>query len=198
MVCLLFVLMVTLSVAPAADRISLPQLAREQGVSPVSTWRWALRGCRGIVLPTFCVGHKRYTTRAAFAEWCAHVTAAAKVEDNGAAAVVKGVVNGKFAVSDAANVVELPKEVQETIAEQALANGATLTETKRLREGPSRSGKEILPTKLRKEAIAAFGKLTRALDRLGLDNQCGEHLDAILAAIESCEDVIADTVKAPF
>jgi Protein of unknown function (DUF1580) len=77
MVFLLFVLMVTLSVAPAADRISLPQLAREQGVSPVSTWRWALRGCRGVVLPTFCVGHKRYTTRAAFAEWCARVTEAA-------------------------------------------------------------------------------------------------------------------------
>jgi hypothetical protein len=83
MVCLLFVFMVTLSVDPAADRTSLPQLAREQGVSPVSTWRWALRGCRGIVLPTFCVGHKRYTTRAAFAEWCAHVTAAANGESAG-------------------------------------------------------------------------------------------------------------------
>src|SRR3954469_18074969 len=80
MVSLLFVLMATLSVAPAADRISLPQLAREQGVSPVSTWRWALRGCRGVVLPTFCVGHKRYTTRAAFEEWCACVTAAANGE----------------------------------------------------------------------------------------------------------------------
>lgn len=69
--------MVSLPVAPAADRISLPKLAKEQGVSPVSTWRWALRGVKGQVLPTFCVGHKRYTTRAAFAEWCAAVTAAA-------------------------------------------------------------------------------------------------------------------------
>ena len=76
MVSLLFVLMVTLSVAPAADRISLPKLAKEQGVSPVSTWRWALRGICGIVLPSFCVGHKRFTTRAAFAEWVAQVTAA--------------------------------------------------------------------------------------------------------------------------
>jgi hypothetical protein len=65
-----------LSVASTRDRISLPQLAREQGVSPVSTWRWASRGCAGIVLPTFCLGHKRFTTRAAFAEWVAQVTAA--------------------------------------------------------------------------------------------------------------------------
>jgi hypothetical protein len=28
------------------------------------------------VLPTFCIGHKRYTTRPAFTEWVAQVTAA--------------------------------------------------------------------------------------------------------------------------
>lgn len=72
-------------VAPVRDRLSLPKLAAEEGVSPVSTWRWALRGCRGIVLPTFCVGHKRYTTRAAFAEWCQRVTAAANGESQGRA-----------------------------------------------------------------------------------------------------------------
>jgi hypothetical protein len=75
--------MVPLPVAPARERVSLPRLAKEQEVSPVSTWRWALRGCRGIVLPTFCVGRKRYTTRAAFAEWCARVTAAANGEVEG-------------------------------------------------------------------------------------------------------------------
>ena len=47
--------MTPLPVAPTRDRISLPTLAREQGVSPVSTWRWALRGICGIVLPTFCI-----------------------------------------------------------------------------------------------------------------------------------------------
>lgn len=61
--------------ASTRDRLSLPQLAKEQDVSPVSTWRWALRGCAGIKLPTFCIGHKRYTTRAAFAEWVEKVTA---------------------------------------------------------------------------------------------------------------------------
>lgn len=68
--------MATLPVSSTRDRISLPTLAREQGVSPVSTWRWALRGICGIPLPTFCIGHKRFTTRAAFAEWVAQVTAA--------------------------------------------------------------------------------------------------------------------------
>ncbi len=68
--------MVSLPVAAATDRLSLPALAKEQAVSPVSTWRWALRGCAGIVLPTFCIGHKRYTTRDAFNEWVARVTAA--------------------------------------------------------------------------------------------------------------------------
>ncbi len=69
--------MVPLPVAPATDRISLPKLAKENCVSPVSTWRWAIHGCKGVILPTFCVGHKRYTTRAAFSDWCAAVTAAA-------------------------------------------------------------------------------------------------------------------------
>ena len=70
-------------VAPVRERLSLPTLAKEQGVSPVSTWRWALRGSRGVILPTFCIGHKRYTTRAAFAEWCAKVTAAANGDSQG-------------------------------------------------------------------------------------------------------------------
>lgn len=77
--------MVSLPVAPASERISLPKLANEQNVSPVSTWRWAIRGCRGVILPTFCVGHKRYTTRAAFAEWCQRVTTAANGETQGRA-----------------------------------------------------------------------------------------------------------------
>ena len=68
--------MVSLAVAPIEERISLPALARDQHVSPISTWRWALRGISGIILPTFCIGHKRYTTEAAFAEWVELVTAA--------------------------------------------------------------------------------------------------------------------------
>lgn len=68
--------MVSLSAAPARDRISLPKLATEQGVSPVTVWRWALRGVAGVKLPTVCVGSKRFTTRAAFEAWCEAVTAA--------------------------------------------------------------------------------------------------------------------------
>ena len=68
--------MVSLPLAPPEERISLPKLANEQGVSPVSTWRWALRGMAGVKLPTFCVGNKRFTTRPAFATWCEAVTVA--------------------------------------------------------------------------------------------------------------------------
>ena len=73
---LLLPVVMVLAVASAADRISLPDLARQEGVSPVTVWRWSLRGCCGVVLPTFCVGHKRYTTRSAFAKWVEDVTAA--------------------------------------------------------------------------------------------------------------------------
>jgi hypothetical protein len=68
--------MVSLPVAPAAERISLPKLAKEESVSPVSAWRWAMRGVSGERLPTFCIGNKRFTTRDAFQQWCARVTAA--------------------------------------------------------------------------------------------------------------------------
>ena len=65
-----------LSSVPAVERISLAALAKEQSVSPVTTWRWALRGVAGQKLPTVCVGSKRFTTATAFAEWCEKVTAA--------------------------------------------------------------------------------------------------------------------------
>ena len=66
--------------APIEQRMSLPQLARAEGVSPVTVWRWALRGIRGIKLPILCVGNKRYTTHAAFALWCEQTTASANGE----------------------------------------------------------------------------------------------------------------------
>ena len=68
--------MTNLSTALPSERVSLPRLAKDQGVSPVTVWRWALRGVAGHKLPTVCVGSKRFTTVAAFAAWCEQVTAA--------------------------------------------------------------------------------------------------------------------------
>ena len=68
--------MATLPIASPSERISLPALAKEQGVSPVSTWRWALSGACGVILPTFFIGNRRFTTRVAFQEWCNRVTLA--------------------------------------------------------------------------------------------------------------------------
>ena len=60
--------------APPADRLSLPELAREEGVAPPTPWRWAMRGVRGLRLPTAMIGHRRVTTRAAFSAWCVQLT----------------------------------------------------------------------------------------------------------------------------
>lgn len=69
----------TILAAPSAERITLTQLARQEGVAPSSTWRWATKGVRGIRLPTVMVGaKKRVTTRNVFVNWCEQLTAMAK------------------------------------------------------------------------------------------------------------------------
>ena len=68
----------TILAAPPAERITLTQLARQEGVAPSSAWRWATKGVRGIRLPSVMVGGaKRVTTRTVFVEWCERVTAIA-------------------------------------------------------------------------------------------------------------------------
>jgi hypothetical protein len=43
-------------------------------------WRWTHKGVHNVVLPSFCIGRKRFTTLRAFAEWCRQVTAVANGE----------------------------------------------------------------------------------------------------------------------
>lgn len=64
------------SLPPREKRITLPKLASREGVSPTSTWRWALRGINGIVLRTVCVGRTRLTCDEWYSEFVAAVTAA--------------------------------------------------------------------------------------------------------------------------
>ncbi|MBX3427933.1 MAG: DUF1580 domain-containing protein [Pirellulales bacterium] len=59
-----------------SPRLTLTQLARQQGKGPSTTWRWALRGCRGAKLETFLVGGTRYTTGPAFERFVAAINAA--------------------------------------------------------------------------------------------------------------------------
>ncbi|CAK9037563.1 Uncharacterized protein SCF082_LOCUS22241 [Durusdinium trenchii] len=71
-------MMVPLSmVLLAEDRIGLSKLARREGVSPVTAWRWSTRGLHGIVLETFCVGKKRMTTEQAWERFVERTTAKA-------------------------------------------------------------------------------------------------------------------------
>jgi hypothetical protein len=56
-------------------RISLKDLAREQGVALSTCWRWTLRGVKGQQMKSFNVGQRRYTTREEFARWIAAINA---------------------------------------------------------------------------------------------------------------------------
>jgi hypothetical protein len=58
-------------------RLTLTELAHREGVNPCTVWRWAGRGVRGIVLETFTIGGRRYTTAEAFDRWVTATTAAA-------------------------------------------------------------------------------------------------------------------------
>jgi len=53
------------------SRISLNELAREQGVSLSTAWRWCLRGVRGCVLESISIGGRKYTTVEAYQRWVA-------------------------------------------------------------------------------------------------------------------------------
>ena len=56
----------TVLAAPPAERITLAQLARQEGVAPSSAWRRATNGVRGIRLPTAMVGSKPISTKLKF------------------------------------------------------------------------------------------------------------------------------------
>lgn len=57
-------------------RLTLTDLARQEGVNVCTVWRWAKRGAKGCVLETYSVGARRYTTREAFARFAGGCTAA--------------------------------------------------------------------------------------------------------------------------
>lgn len=54
-------------------------------------------------------------------------------------------------------------------------------------EKPPKSGKERVSPESRKDAQAAFGKLVRALDRMGISESLDKELAAILRAIKSAK-----------
>ncbi len=62
------------------QRLTLNQLAKDEGVNPSTVWRWSLRGVRGVKLETLSVGARRFTTCEAFARFVDGTTAAAQGE----------------------------------------------------------------------------------------------------------------------
>lgn len=63
--------------APPEEWCTLTQLARQMGVAPSTSWRWATKGSELTRLPTVLIGSKRATTLAAFRTWCEQRTATA-------------------------------------------------------------------------------------------------------------------------
>lgn len=53
----------------AERRLSISELARQEGVSIPTVWRWTKRGIRGVALETFTLGGRRFTTAEAFRRW---------------------------------------------------------------------------------------------------------------------------------
>lgn len=60
------------------ERVSLTDLAKEEDRNVSTVWRWAQRGVRGVVLETFNVAGRRFTTREAFARFVEASTEAAQ------------------------------------------------------------------------------------------------------------------------
>ncbi len=61
-------------------RLSLTELARREGVSIPTVWRWRKKGVKGVRLESFLVGSRRYTTFESFSRWVERTTAAADGE----------------------------------------------------------------------------------------------------------------------
>lgn len=51
------------------NRVSLTALAKQEGVSASTVWRWTTRGIRGVRLESLTVGGRRYTSLQAFARF---------------------------------------------------------------------------------------------------------------------------------
>jgi hypothetical protein len=53
------------------ERMTLSELARQEGVNVCTCFRWIQRGIRGVRLESFNRGGRRFTTREGFARWVA-------------------------------------------------------------------------------------------------------------------------------
>lgn len=53
----------------------IPKHLPGKRVAITTPWRWATKGCRGVVLETFHIGGRRYTTKQALEEFHAKINA---------------------------------------------------------------------------------------------------------------------------
>jgi hypothetical protein len=125
--------------------------------------------------------------------------AAAKVADRGAACVIEGVRAGAFSASDAAKVVELPREVQSELVESANRNGTTLSQARRISGGiafnpaeleqiptrkPPKNGSSVVPGKAKVQALEHVSALCRALKKLDLFDEFNPCLSQVIRRVK--------------
>jgi hypothetical protein len=82
-------------------RLTLQELARREGVSLSTTWRWILKGVRGRKLESLSVGGRRYTSEEAFLRFVG-------VELNPATSNSEGSANRRIAIEIAEKELQSP------------------------------------------------------------------------------------------
>ena len=124
---------------------------------------------------------------------------AAKVADQGTAAVVDGVCAGDFSASDAATIVNLPEHEQNAIAEAARSNGTTLKDAKisggitfdpiELENAPPRkppkNGSSVIPGKEKEVALQLISSLCRVMKLLDLFDKHNLQLSEMIRDVKA-------------
>lgn len=110
----------------------------------------------------------------------ATVERATKVAEKGATEVVDAVKEGKLTVSAAEKIVKDSPDKRSQVRALKVATAPKEKPPKK-----PKSGTETRKPADRKEALATFGKLVRALDKLGLSAGLETELNTILAALKA-------------
>ena len=134
------------------------------------------------------------------------VKSATKVNDKAVPEIVAGVRDGRFKVSDAAAVVNLPAEVQQQIAEKAMKDGVTLSRAAKPSAGisfdpeelelaiaatpikPSKNGASVVSGKDCENARQLLSKLVRAMYSLGLYDKHESALSEMIRDVKALQN----------
>jgi len=131
------------------------------------------------------------------------MTSAVKVTENATPAIVEGVREGTFKVSDAAQVACLPKFIQDRLVTKAKERGTTLRKAAEPSGGtsfdpdeleiaiavagskPQKNGASVVDGKEKAMALKLLSKLSRSLSELGLFDKHNAALSEMIRDVEA-------------